>query len=53
MTGGYPVRAVNDADDWVWFSEGDRASLEPLREMLARGGVEGRIVAPKDCNTST
>lgn len=44
---------MTSAEDWVYFAEGERSSLDELCAMLARGGVEGRIVAPAECNTST
>jgi hypothetical protein len=44
---------MSASDDWVYFAEGDKSSMESFRAMLARGGVEGRVVAPEDCNTST
>lgn len=45
--------AMGESTEWVWFSEGERPSMEELCAMLARGGVEARIVAPESCNTST
>lgn len=44
---------MSDLDGWTYFAEGERSSMEGFRAMLARGGVEGRIVAPAECNTST